>query len=670
VNRLAGEKSPYLLQHASNPVDWRPWGEDAFQEARRRDLPVFLSVGYSTCHWCHVMEHETFADSLAAAALNEAFVCIKVDREERPDIDDHFMKVSQMLTGTGGWPLTIVMTPDRLPFFAGTYIPRRGVVDLCARIRELWSSRRGEVLESAQSVSRELARDDKPAAAGLVPSPGLVTEAARALESRFDSRHGGFGNAPKFPMPTLLFLLLRAWKREGDPELLGMVDWTLASMRAGGIYDQVGFGFHRYSTDRQWMVPHFEKMLYDQALLALAYVEAWQATGRDLHRRTAREVCAYVVRDLALPGGGFASAEDADSEGEEGRFYLWSEEEIRAVLGSEDAAAAAARYGVSAAGNLEDAPGRNIFFQSPTDLAAPGTAEARLLAARSARVRPLRDDKVLADWNGLMIAALARAGSAFEDPDLVAAAEGAARFALGHMRAPDGRLFHRFREGEAAVPGFADDYAFLAWGLLELYGATFEPQWLAEAAVLTECLVEHFRDASGCLLQTADDSAQDVPRRASFVDGVVPSANSVGLHLLLSLYRLTGNLLWQQRAQELLASVPVHMLEEPSSCSMLVCEADAAAGPGQDVVIVGDPAAPDTRILVRSLRTRFLPNAMVLLKPDGEVGERLSRLAPHTAALRMQDGRATAYACSNFACSLPTEDAGMMLSRIGEVDPG
>jgi uncharacterized protein YyaL (SSP411 family) len=485
-NRLAVEKSPYLLQHAGNPVDWEPWGEEAFERARHEDRPVFLSIGYSTCHWCHVMERESFEDPDTARLLNEAFVCVKVDREERPDVDAVYMTVCQMLTGHGGWPLTIVMTPDREPFFAATYIPRKsvagriGLVDLVPRIRALWDERRGDILRSAAGIREALARATE-LPEGAETGVAAMESAFRALRARFDPLQGGFGGAPKFPSPHNLLFLLRYADRTGEAAAREMVDLTLRRMRAGGIFDQLGHGFHRYSTDARWLLPHFEKMLYDQALLALACGEAAAALGSAEHARTAREVLGYVLRDLRDPAGGFHSAEDADSEGEEGRFYVWTEAELAEALDDEaDRLLAKAWFGVERAGNFADeATGRrtgaNVLHLTgtPAETAVragldPEGAGARieairerLLAARESRERPARDDKVLTDWNGMAIAALARCGAVLGEPEFVQAGREAAEFVLGHLRSPDGSLQHRWRDGEAAIPGFAEDYACL-----------------------------------------------------------------------------------------------------------------------------------------------------------------------------------------------------------------
>jgi hypothetical protein len=618
-------------------VDWYPWGEEAFQAARQSDKPVFLSIGYSTCHWCHVMENESFSNAAVAELMNQAFVSIKVDREERPDLDEHFMNISRLLTGTGGWPLTIVMTSERRAFYAATYIPREnaygrmGMLELIPRIRDLWENRREDVAQSAESIAAELDKLDHGAVSGFALGAGVASGAARALAAMFDSRNGGFGGAPKFPMPTIFGLLLRAWKRDGDAETLGMVTRTLSAMRSGGIYDQVGFGFHRYSTDAHWRVPHFEKMLYDQALHCLAYTEAWQATGAEPWKETAREICAYVLRDLALPEGAFATAEDADSEGVEGRFYFWTAAEVRSLLGGR-AVAFCARYGVE----------EGILHRDASDNVPAGEDEAVLLSARARRVRPLRDDKILADWNGLMVAALAKAGSAFEEPSILAAAEAAARFITREMRSDDGGLLHRHRDGESAIAGFADDYAFVAWGLLELYEATFQQAWLEECVRLTDYFIAHFWDqASGGFFSA---TGEEISRRKSFTDGVVPSANSVGTLLLLKLNRITGREDFQQKAEQLMRLYPDSAGEDAISFSFFLSAADFAAGPAFEVVVAGDPASADTREVVRTLHRGFFPNTVI--------------------SLRARQGAATVSVCRDTTCSLPTRNVDAALHEL------
>jgi len=563
-NRLIHEKSPYLLQHADNPVDWRPWGEEAFAEARRSDRPVFLSIGYATCHWCHVMAHESFQDPEVARLLNETFVPVKVDREERPDVDAACMTVCQIMTGGGGWPLTVILTPEKKPFFAGTYFPRDsrggriGMVELIGRLAAAWRKRRGEVMLEADRMAL-LAGKVSAAAPGGRLEASVIDAACRNLARDFDETHGGFGGAPKFPMPTTLLFLLRAWRRTGWSRALEMAETTLLAMRAGGIFDHVGFGFHRYATDAAWIVPHFEKMLYDQALLAMAYVEAFQATGKAGYRSTAEEIFRYVLDRLTVEGGAFASAEDADSEGGEGAYYVWTQGELREALG-EEAALVGRVFNVPAGGNFVDPAtgerGRGNILHRTRPAAEVArelgieeqalaerleAARLRLLDARQRRAAPPRDDKVLADWNGLMIAALAMGARVFGIPAHAEAARRAAAFVLTVMRPGGGRLMHRYRDGEAAIPAFARDHAFLVWGLLELHEATRDAAWLAEAVRLNDELIGRFADAAGGgFFETAADAETVLARRKEGVDGAVPSANSAAFCNLLRLGRITG----------------------------------------------------------------------------------------------------------------------------------
>jgi uncharacterized protein YyaL (SSP411 family) len=665
LNRLAKEKSPYLLQHAGNPVDWYPWGEEAFRRAKDDGKPVFLSIGYATCHWCHVMAHESFEDESVAALMNSTFVSIKVDREERPDIDGHFMRICQLLTGTGGWPLTVVLTPEGKPFFAGTYIPkenaygRRGMLQLVPEIAELWAARREEVDASAEEITRELANraSEKPGTGGT-PDPAAAVQAARQLSRMFDPENGGFGDAPKFPMPVLYSLLLRAWERGRDPEVLHVIEQSLTAMRNGGIYDQAGYGFHRYSTDAHWQVPHFEKMLYDQALLLLAYTETWQAVGRDFYRRTAEEIATYVLRDLTSPEGAFYSAEDADSEGEEGKFYTWIGQEAAETLGRDALESFVKTYG-------ELLPGRNILHRERTDISPPGRPEELLFAARERRIRPFKDDKVLADWNGLMIAALARAGGVFDDPRLVAAAGRAADFVL-HRMCPEGRLCHRFRDGETGITAFAEDHAFLAWGLLELYEAGFEERYLLQALDVVQALVAHHWDAEdGGFFQTAAD-APPLPggRVKHLSDGVIPSANSVGLLVLLKLARVTGSVEYQRMAEAIMRLSGVRGAEDAYSHAFFLCAMDMAAGPFFEVVVAGNPDASDTRAMAREVRRRFIPRKVLVLRPTGDAEPPIVRIAPFTKPLSALNGRAAAYVCRDHACSLPTDDPARLLNLL------
>jgi hypothetical protein len=694
-NRLAGEKSPYLLQHAANPVAWYPWGDEAFARAAGEDRPVFLSIGYSTCHWCHIMAHESFEDPEIAALMNGAFVSIKVDREERPEIDMLYMAVCQMMTGSGGWPLTIIMTPDKKPFFAGTYIPREtrfgrvGMKELIPRIKDVWATRREEVLSSAGQIIAALQQMASPAA-GRDPGEDALHLAFEQLRDRFDEEFGGFGGAPKFPTAHNLPFLLRYWKRTDNAKALEMVEKTLQAMRRGGIYDHVGFGFHRYATDRRWLVPHFEKMLYDQALLAAAYVEAFQATGKEEYALAAREVFTYVLRDMTADAGGFYSAEDADSEGEEGKFYLWTAAEINQALAPEEAEFITRVFNITENGNFSDEAsggrsGRNILHLAgplPEIAGGPGmsladfryrleSAREKMFARREKRVHPSKDDKILADWNGLMIAALAKGARVLDEPGYAAAAGRAIDFIFGKMVTEDGRLWHRHRDGEAAVPGHLDDYAFLIHGLLELYESTFEVDYLKKALALSGHLLAHFPDEkNGGFYFTADDSEGLLVRQKEIYDGAIPSGNSVAMLDLLRLARLTAGAGLEEKAAGISRAFSAAVQQMPSAYTQLMIAIDFALGPNYELVIAGDPRAAGTWEMLRAVHRRFLPNKVVVLLPPGPEGAEIKRLAPFTASHTMIEGKATAYVCRNYACRLPTTDVDAMLSLLDSRQDG
>lgn len=688
-NRLYCEKSPYLLQHAHNPVDWYPWGDEAFDRASREDKPIFLSIGYSTCHWCHVMEHESFEDSAVAALMNEAFVSIKVDREERPDIDNIYMGVCQMMTGSGGWPLTILMTSEKKPFFAGTYIPknnaygRLGMLELVPRVVDTWTNRRQEVLSSAESIADTL-RQRGESSPGIMPDLTTVAAAAGNLKSRYDAQHGGFGHAPKFPSPHNLTLLLRHWKRNNDPATLAMVETTLRAMRRGGVYDQIGFGFHRYSTDPEWLVPHFEKMLYDQALLMMAYVETFQATGNKDYARTAEEVMTYVFRDMTSPEGAFWSAEDADSEGEEGKFYLWSESEIRQNLSREDAELFIRAFNIRADGNYieqgaRERSGLNIphltkplsAIADAENLTLPqletrlGGIRSTLFTVREARIHPHKDDKVLTDWCGLMIAAAAKASQALDRPDYADAAARAAEFVLTKMRRPDGRLVHRYRDGDASLGAHIDDYAFMVWGLIELYEATFEARYLAMALSLNRDMLAHFwDDEHGGFFFTADDAEELLVRQKETYDGAIPSGNSVAMLNLVRLARYTGDMDLQVRAEALGRALSGNVWGSPPSHTQMLQAVDFLVGPSSEIVICGKRDVDDTRAMLRAVRAVYEPNKVVLFKDSDDDTDALSAISPYTRMLNAGSGHATAYVCRGFACQLPTTDASVMLAQL------
>ncbi len=687
-NRLAHEKSPYLLQHAGNPVDWYPWGEEAFDRAQKEDRPVFLSVGYSTCHWCHVMAHESFEDETVAALLNEAFVCVKVDREERPDIDGIYMSVCQMMTGSGGWPLTIVMTPDRRPFYAATYIPkeskwgRPGLVELIPRLRTIWETRRGEVEKAAAETVNLLMQPRMEQ--GDLDAEELLARAVLELGGRYDNAYGGFGDAPKFPMPHQIVFLLRYWQRTGEEDALRMALKTLSAMRQGGVYDQLGHGFHRYSTDRQWLVPHFEKMLYDQALLALAYTEAYQATGDEAHGRTVREILDYCLRDLLAPEGGFYAAEDADSEGEEGRFYLWRMDDLRRLLDPEEMRLAAAAFALAEEGNFIDpvtgeGSRANILHApgSPAEIAKGlGMTEAqflerldavrlRLLAVREKRVRPERDDKILADWNGLMIAALARAARVLNEPQYLDAARAAIEFIFARMKTADGRLLHRFCKGEAAVTANLDDYAFLIWGLIESYEAGFAAGDLREALALQGIIDGHFRDLDGGYFSTPDDGETLLFRPKEGHDGAVPSGNAVTLMNLVRLGRMTGDHRREAEAAALGRAFAGSLQHIPSAHAQWMIALELLTAPSREVVIAGLRGGEDTSALLAVIRRRYLPNLTLLMRPEGEDAPAIAAIAPFTKEMRAIEGRAAAYVCAGFSCRQPVTDPKALAALLG-----
>ncbi len=693
-NRLKCEKSPYLLQHAHNPVDWYPWGPEAFEKARKEDKPLFLSIGYSTCHWCHVMEHESFEDPEVAGLMNEVFVSIKVDREERPDLDNIYMTVCQMMTGSGGWPLTIIMTPDKKPFFAGTYFPKEGrlgrvgMLDLISQIKEIWITRRDEVVRSADQIAAAL-QEASYGAPSEELGESTLENAYEQLAQRFDDQHGGFGTAPKFPTPHNLLFLLRYWKRSGNEKSLWMVEKTLQAMRRGGIYDHVGFGFHRYSTDPLWLLPHFEKMLYDQALLAMAYTEAYQATGNGEYGLIAREIFTYVLRDMRSPAGAFYSAEDADSEGEEGKFYLWTEEEIRQFLPAEEADLIISVFNIEKEGNFNEEStrkrrGMNILSMKETTVEIASNlkisegdlreqledARGKLFAARGKRIHPHKDDKILVDWNGLMIAALAKGARTFGEPCYAEAAEQAVDFILKNMRNSDGRLLHRYRDGQAALPAYVDDYAFLIWGMLELYETTFEVHYLKTALHLNDDVLKHFwDDEGGAFYFTADEAEKLLVRQKHIYDGAIPSGNSVGALNLLRLGRITANTDFEDRAIKIGRTFSKLINQSPSAYTQLLLAVDFAIGPSYEVVITGNIGAEDTKAMIRALRTHFVPNKVVLFRPSEKESPDITMLAGYTKYQSSIDGKATAHVCLNYNCKLPTTDRGKMLELLDVKSP-
>jgi len=677
-NRLIHEKSPYLLQHAYNPVDWYPWSKEAFEAAKAQDKPVFVSIGYSSCHWCHVMEKESFDDDEVAKLLNGAFVCIKVDREERPDLDSAYMAVCQAMGRSCGWPLNVIMSPDKKPFFAASYIPKNsrfglvGMVDLVPQIEEIWKSRRSDLENLGDDIKRRIETFEKRTV-GEALDKDVLDEAYEQFVLRFDERNGGFGGAPKFPSPHNLLFLLRHWRRTKEKTALAMVEKSLRAMRLGGVFDQVGFGFHRYSTDAEWLVPHFEKMLYDQALLALAYTEAYQATGAGKFKVTAKEILTYVLRDMASPEGGFYGAENADSEGEEGKFYLWTETEIRKALAPEDADLAVRLFGVKAAGNYTEAiqkrNGANILhLAEPLEQVASesqltldelilrlGKIRNLLFKARENRVHPAKDDKILVDWNGLMIAALARASSVFSQPRYLQAAVKAADFILEKMKDEHGTLCHRYAKGERAIEGFLDDYSFLVWGLIEIYEACFEKKYLEAAEELTKTMVARFWDEDGGFYFTAEGAESAVPRRKMVYDGALPSGNSVALLNLLCLAQLTGDSAYGDRAGHMMNVFSEDVRRAPLAHAFMLVGVGFAVGPVYSVILVGDREEEGMRRLLGALKAVYVPNMVVSLRQAGKAGLGYEKIG----------GKATAYVCRGQTCMPPTNDLEKMLALLG-----
>ena len=669
-NRLIDETSPYLLQHAENPVDWFPWGEAAFERARDEDRPIFLSVGYSACHWCHVMAHESFEDAEVAAILNEHFVSIKVDREERPDVDRIYMAAVQALTGRGGWPMSVFLSPDARPFYGGTYFPstqRYGMPafsDVLLSIVDAWHNRRDELLSG--SVSLVAAIEQQMKTTGDGSSDDQHTVLARALEQlvgSFDSQHGGWGAAPKFPQPMVIEFLLRQHHRTGEQRARDMAVQTLEAMARGGMYDQLGGGFHRYSVDERWLVPHFEKMLYDNAQLARVYVHAWQATGRPLFRTIAEETLDYVVREMLHQDGGFYASQDADSEGEEGKFFVWTAEEIDAALG-EDAGRFKDAYGVTECGNFE---GSNVLelVGSLDDRAGLIGPRRKLFEIRDGRAHPGRDDKVVTSWNGLMLAAFAEAARIFDRDDYRKVAERNAEFLLRTLADSDGRLFHTWRDGDARVAGFLEDYTHVAHGLLALYQTTFDPRWYEAAVAFMEMAIDHFGTAHSRVLpeegavaggngnpvalsgfyDTADDAEELFVRPRETQDNAVPSGNAMAALSLLKLARFAGKPEYEELAQETLAQVQGLVGRYPLGFGQWLSVLELAVGEPVDVAIVGKPAAEGVRELLRVAWSRYAPNILVAAGA-GPVPE-LLRDRPQL------EGSATAYVCRGRVCGAP-----------------
>jgi uncharacterized protein YyaL (SSP411 family) len=677
-NRLIHEKSPYLLQHAYNPVDWYPWSQEALDRATAEDKPIFLSIGYASCHWCHVMEMECFSDQQVADLLNQAFVCIKVDREERPDLDASYMAVCQAMGRNCGWPLNVLLTPILNPFYAQSYIPKHsrpgiiGMLDLVPQVTQMWKTQRSQMEMVGADIKARIQTMEKRTPQAML-GEGVLQDATDRLRLDYDKENGGFGTAPKFPTPHKLLFLLHRYAHTGEENVRSMAANTLRQMRLGGIFDQVGFGFHRYSTDSEWLVPHFEKMLYDQALLTLAYVEAYQATGAAKFKLSAKETLDFALRDFSAgQNGGFYSGQDADTEGEEGKYYLWTVDEILNVLPPADAELAVHIYGLKPEGNYLDSTrhynGQNILHiaEPLEELAAykgltvdelilqMGKIRNALFEARLKRVAPAVDDKVLVDWNGLMVAALAKAGSVLREPRYLEAAKKTADFILDHMRQGN-VLYHRYAKGEVAIEGFLDDYSFTVFGLITLYEATLQDKYLQAAADLAKVMMVKFWDSqSGGFFQT-ENSQAGMPRMKPLYDGATPSGNSVALQDLLWLSRLTDEPVYEQRAAQMIKLFAEEVEGAPEAYTFFLVALDFQVGPANSVIIVGDQNDKDTQEMAQTIRQHYLPTTLVLLKHPDKAG----------LAYQQIEGKATVYVCRDQTCLPPTRSIAVMLQQLG-----
>ena len=677
TNRLINEKSPYLLQHAHNPVNWYPWGKEAFEKAEKEDKPIFLSIGYATCHWCHVMEHESFENPEVAKLMNDAFVCIKVDREERPDIDSIYMNVCQMMTGSGGWPLTIIMTPDKKPFFAATYIPREsrfgriGLLELIPNIEDAWKNRRKQILVSADKITGAV-----QSLLGSRPQkiePGIIKKAVQQMASRFDAIDGGFGAAPKFPSSHKLIFLLQNYYYTKDPKVLSMVKVTLTKMRLGGIFDQLGYGFHRYSTDKKWLLPHFEKMLYDQGMLSSAYLEAYQATGDKYFANIAEDIFTYVLRDMRTPEGAFYSAEDADSDGEEGKYYVWSADELRKVLTADEFKFMQNVMNVADDGNFKDeasgrATGENILY-----LDSPMSADQerifdgirdKLMPIRIQRVHPLKDTKVLTDWNALMIAAFAKGGRVLHSESYKKVAITAMDFILKNMFDKDNRLMHRYRDGEVAIFAKLDDYAFTINALIELYETTFDPAYLLKASELTDFVLTHFKDPeNGGLFLTADYDEKLISRPKDAYDGAIPSGNSIFALSLLKLSRLTGRTEYEAESEMIINAFAGMINRSPESFAQMLIAYQFAENSSKEIMITGELEDPQTLDVLKYLNSLFIPDSVIMLKTSKN-GQLLEKVAPFTEGYAVLPAKVQVFVCRGQSCEAPLFDLESVMAEI------
>jgi uncharacterized protein len=661
ANRLINEASPYLLQHAHNPVDWYPWGEEALRAARERDVPILLSIGYAACHWCHVMEHESFEDEATARLMNENFVCVKVDREERPDLDSVYMQAVQAMTGQGGWPMTVFLTPEGVPFYGGTYFPNEDRHGLPAfrrvleALAEAWRTKRDEIAGQGRGLTQYIEKAAQLHESADPLTESVLRDALRGMARSFDREWGGFGGAPKFPQPMTLDFLMRMHARH-EPGALDMLVLTLQKMGRGGIFDHVGGGFHRYSVDRVWLVPHFEKMLYDNGQLLRLYSRVWLLGGDPLHRGTAIATADYLLREMRHPEGGFFSSQDADSEGVEGKFYVWSYDDLVALAGKD----IAEYFGAAPQGNWE---GANVVWTSAAtkDLPSEVVARARhaLFEAREKRVRPATDDKVIASWNGMAISGLVEAGRALDRSDYVVAAAHAAEFVLSALRRPDGRLLRSWRDGRTSGPAFLDDYALMASACLDLYETTFEPRWFVEAERLARAMIELFTDSErGGFFDTGTDVEAPFIRPKDLFDNATPSGSSAAAEILLRVAALTGDPDLERAGISPIRVIAPALSQHPLGFGRALCALDLNLSHAKEVAIVGDPSAADTRALAETVWRRPLTNRVMAVGPAGSSVPPLLRDRPQ------RDGQATAYVCEGFACKEPVTDPGELAAQL------
>ncbi len=683
-NRLIHESSPYLLQHAHNPVDWFPWGDEAFEKARRENKPIFLSIGYSTCHWCHVMAHESFENERIAAILNEHFISIKVDREELPGVDAVYMDFVQKTTGSGGWPMSVFLTSDAKPFYGGTYFPpvdsygRPGFETLLTSIQDAWRNRREEILKSSEQLVLAL-QEKVQTHSELALTEDALKNTFGTLGQIYDSQYGGFGNAPKFPQPSMLSFLLIYSHRAKNENALSMVENTLEKMASGGIYDHLGGGFHRYSVDQKWLVPHFEKMLYDQALISRAYIQAFQITKKSAYQQIAEEVFEYVLRDMASPQGGFYSAEDADSEGHEGVFYVWNPKQVDKLLSRKEQKLIKAYYGISDTGNFErgtsilnvtstlEEVAKEIDIDSQDAKTILKSAEQKLFLAREKRVRPHRDEKIIAGWNGLMISSLAYGGAVFDEPRYVQAAQRSADFVMGRLY-ESGRLKRYYAQGKAHEYAVLDDYAYLIRGLIDLYQADFNPKWLGHAVKLADQMTALFEDEkTGGFYLTGSDTQNLIIRTRPDYDGATPSGNSVAATELIRLSELTGNRDYFLTAQKTLMFFQEDLRKRGTSLTELLAATDLWLGARSEIVIAGKLRADPTQKILKSLRGHFLPRTVMLVRDPETNAHELDQVAAIVKAHDPIEGKVTVYLCEDFVCKSPMTEYDAFLKAIKEL---